>query len=143
MKIRTSQNLETIYNSGELVLITGLPGSGKTTLVHKITKDWAKGSVLVNARLVFIIAANSILKEESLSNMLDEAELKDVIKCIMKDDGEGLCFIIDGLDEYQPKTNSIIFRLIGKTYLPKSMVIVSSRPATVKDLKISTVGGSL
>ena len=35
----------------------------------------------------------------------NEAELKDVIKCIMKDDGEGVCFILDGLDEYQPKSN--------------------------------------
>ena len=31
------------YKSSELVLVEGRPGSGKTTLVHKIIKDWING----------------------------------------------------------------------------------------------------
>ena len=60
-----------------------------------------------------------------------------VAKSIEKDSGEGLCFVIDGLDEYQPqdKKKSPIYQLLNKAILPKAMVIVSSRPAATKDLK--------
>ena len=34
------------YTEGALLLIEGRPGSGKTTLVHKVTRDWAKGKNL-------------------------------------------------------------------------------------------------
>ena len=53
------------------------------------------------------------------------------------DCGEGLCFVIDGLDEYQPqdKKKSPIYQLLNKAILPKAMVIISSRPPATKDLK--------
>ena len=44
------------FGSGELVLIEGCPGGGKTTLVNKVARDWARGGdVLNNAKLVFLI----------------------------------------------------------------------------------------
>ena len=55
----------------------------------------------------------------------------------MRDNGDGLCLVIDGLDEYQPQHRncSPIYQVLYKTILPKAMVIVSSRPAATKDLK--------
>ena len=49
----------------------------------------------------------------------------------------GVCFIIDGLDEYQPqqKKEFVISDLLHKTYLPLSMVIVSSHPMATISLK--------
>jgi len=55
--------------------------------------------------------------------------------------GESLCFILDGLDEYSPesKSTTFIFRLIKRELLPKAVVIVASRPAaTAKLRKIAT-----
>ena len=43
------------YKSSELVLVEGRPGSGKTTLVHKIIKGWTNDQVLREAYLVFHI----------------------------------------------------------------------------------------
>ena len=43
-----------------LILILGHPGSGKSTLVHKVIKDWARDRVLQEAYLVFVIALRSI-----------------------------------------------------------------------------------
>ena len=41
------------YRKGELVLIEGRPGSGKTTRVHKITQDWAhRKPILQGAKYV-------------------------------------------------------------------------------------------
>ena len=44
---------------------------------------------------------------------------------------EGLCFILDGLDEYRPKSmsNTFIFELIKRLRLPNAVVIIASRPA--------------
>ena len=62
-------------------------------------------------------------------------ELKTIGSEIDKNDGEGLCFVIDGLDGYQllNKKKSVIYRILDKTYLHQAIIIVSSRPvATLK-----------
>ena len=100
------------YESGALVLIEGRPGSGKTTLMHKVTRDWAvKKDVLVGAKLVVLIPLRLF---SSLSN---DIELSDIVQYYIASDkkrekvmtymeefsGEGVCFIVDGLDEYQSR----------------------------------------
>ena len=43
------------HESKALVLLEGHPGSGKTTLTHKLTRDWAtKPDILRGAKLVFL-----------------------------------------------------------------------------------------
>ena len=137
-------NYEQVFGeckSGELILLEGRPGSGKTTLVHKIIVDWTRGHVLVNARWVMLIMLRDLnnTRAETLTDILGLFchSLETVAKSIEKDSGERLCFVIDGLDEYQPqdKKKSPIYQLLNKAILPKAMVIVSSRPAATKDLK--------
>ena len=52
-----------------------------------------------------------------------------------------MCFILDGLDKYQPQNEhtSIISKLLDKTYLPQAMIIVSSRPAAAEILNIEAL----
>ena len=133
------------YNSKELILLEGRPGSGKTTLVHKVIKDWAEGEVLAKAKYLFFVTLrllNSEGRDETLSDLLelfysDDEELKTMTDCIKRNDGEGVCFVIDGLDEYQPqnKKKSVIYKLLDKTSLPRAMIIVSSRPSATPTLK--------
>ena len=137
------------YNSKELILLEGRPGSGKTTLVHKVIKDWAEGEVLTKAKYLFLVTLrllNSEGRDQTLSGLLellyfDDEELKTMRDCIKRNDGEGVCFVIDGLDEYQPqnKEKSVIYKLLEKSYLPHSMIIVSSRPSATPTLKKDVV----
>ena len=56
----------------------------------------------------------------------------DTITQTAKDsNGEGLCFVLDGLDEYRPKSmkTTFIYKLIKRKVLPKAIVIIASRPA--------------
>ena len=134
------------YREGALVLVEGRPGSGKTTLVHKVTRDWATGrKVLQGAKMVFLITLrllNFSGRDRSLLDILEEFYDGEVLRKKIGHDlqecgGKGACFIIDGLDEYQHKNNkeSVIYQLIYKQCLRFSMVIVASRPVATDEVK--------
>ena len=130
---------------GELVLIEGRPGSGKTTLVHKITQDWAHGKpILLGAKYVFLVTLRHLnynKKDQSLSGIIeifyDSDKNRRIVEHDLKDvGGKGACFILDGLDEYQDKReDSVISQLMNNKVLRSSMVIVASRPVATHSLR--------
>ncbi len=134
------------YREGSLVLVEGRPGSGKTTLVHKITRDWAAGKkILQRAKMVFLVTLRLLHvngRDKSLLDILQifygEVFSKDIEHNLRKCKGEGACFILDGLDEYpiESKKKLIIDELLNiRALLPLSMVIVASRPVATDSLK--------
>ena len=148
----------TNLESATRLLIEGRPGSGKTTLVHRFSKDWARGNPklnLKNIKLLFLVHLRGFLNDPNIT-------LRDILKLYYSEEptivtiiheaeansGEGLCFILDGLDEYRPESmkNTFIFKLIKRLALPKAIVITASRPAAsaefrkTADKKIEVIG---
>ena len=72
----------------------------------------------------------------------DHSSVDDIVKHAERHSGEGLCFILDGLDEYTPEVqlhDTIIYKLIAKEVLPKAVVIIASRPSgSAKVRKLAT-----
>ncbi len=134
------------YKEGGLLLVEGRPGCGKTTLVHKITRDWMEGKkILQGARMVFLVTlrlVNESGKDKSLLGLLQifygKVLGKNIEQKLDECRGKGACFILDGLDEYpiEKKKNLVIDDLLNtRTLLPDSMVIVASRPVATNELK--------
>ena len=97
------------HRGGALLLIEGRPGCGKTTLVHKVSEDWAKGQpILKGAKLLYLISLRVLSAKDivNLAGILKELFYKDdvktaqsVLKEIISTNGEGICLILDGLDQ--------------------------------------------
>ena len=125
-----------------LVLLEGRPGSGKTTLTHKLTRDWAtKPDILRGAKLVFLVSLRMLGSSENYKSLSDILELfynkehvKVVTEMLESSYGEGACFILDGLDEYRNPAR-VVTKLLNKQYLPNAMVIVASRPVGTAELR--------
>ena len=129
-------------SSGKLVLIEGIPGSGKSTLVIEISKDWAKGEIMPS-KLFFLVRLRLLHGQEKLtllsllSTLFEDlsalGSLEPLSSYITSQCGENVVFALDGLDEYSLRPrDDFIQKLIAKRCLPKSTVIVTSRPAATQ-----------
>lgn len=125
---------------GKLIIIEGRPGSGKTTMIIEISRGWAKGEIL-QSKLLFLVRLRMLSHGEEkltllsmLSLLFDDLSasglLESLCSHITTSSGESVAFALDGLDEYSPRSkDDFIQKLITKQCLPKSTVIVTSRPA--------------
>ena len=149
VKSKETVNYESIFSKyieGGLILVEGRPGSGKTTLVNKIARDWASGGdILINAKLVFLVPLRILDHEKvghTLSDLLksifwNKSDLESVCSKITEVNGKGVCFILDGLDEYKQRDSesSVVYALLHKLFFPHAMVIVASRPVATAGLR--------
>ena len=149
VKSKETVNYESIFSKyieGGLILVEGRPGSGKTTLVNKIARDWASGGdILINAKLVFLVPLRILDHEKvghTLSDLLksifwNKSDLQSVCSKITELNGKGVCFILDGLDEYKQRDSesSVVYALLHKLFIPHAMVIVASRPVATAGLR--------
>ena len=141
------EDVFTNLENGTRLLIEGRPGSGKTTLVHKFSQDWGRGKLqLKNIKLVFLVHLRVFFNDSKIGlrdivqnyyTQEGKHMVEQILECSVDYNGEGLCFILDGLDEYNPdsKGQTFLFKLIKKELLPKSIVIVASRPAATTKLR--------
>ena len=120
-----------------MIILEGRPGSGKTTLTCKITKEWVNGKMLSNASKVFQVSLRKDCDKmelfKSFYHSKDQAYVEQLEECGSK----GACFILDGYDEFSNSQGeqSVVHQLIHKTYLPLAMVILTSRPVATATLR--------
>ena len=123
-------------NLSRSILIEGAPGIGKTILLKEIAYRWANGTILDNAKILFLIylrdsrfhsvtTINGLLQ---YFDCLEETEIPAIVKQLKQSNGEGVVFLIDGLDEYHGALqNNFLSRLIDRKILPKCVFVITSR----------------
>ncbi|XP_071970366.1 NACHT, LRR and PYD domains-containing protein 6-like [Engystomops pustulosus] len=137
-----------------MVLVSGVPGVGKTTLMQKIVYDWVKGDLYQRFSFVFFFKFREL-------NQWDKVSLEILIlhhypylwpqlENILQDP-EKLLFIFDGLDESnqtmdftsrhlcsdpkQPeRCGHIVVSLVRKSLLNGCSVLMTSRPTRLASM---------
>lgn len=130
---------------GAKLLLLGCPGCGKSTLSQRITLDWAKNDLKIpTVRLVFPVSLRACLNDSTfnLSDILeryfvrDSATFSKFLKCSTDRDGEGVCFLLDGLEDYSMlKREAFLSNLLKGETLGKSVIIVTSKPSSAVRLQ--------
>ena len=122
----------------KFILLEGRPGSGKTTLMSRISHDWAEGMIFISKIFVYILLRRVNDESDlSLSRILSIAcpsltrrNIQELVTTIESSQGDHVVFAFDGLDEYKKigEDNNIIKNLLKGNKLPKASIVVTSRP---------------
>ena len=123
----------------KLVIIKGAPGVGKTTLSWELCRRWSLGKIWRDYSLVVLLQLRDKYTQEA-DNLVDLFECGDKVRSqkvsneVSQSEGEGLLFILEGLDEFPQALSftsrkySVIMRLIHGKLLPASTVVITTRP---------------
>lgn len=144
---KTSVEFDKLFRDtdhGALLLFEGRPGSGKTTLMVKVSCDWAKNKLWHN-KLVVFVRLRHVRKSTKLGDLLESScstlTLEEVhsLTCYIEGwHGENVVFVLDGYDEYSPGDNNYILDIILKKRFSRSVVVLSSRPAATQSFRVKT-----
>ena len=141
-KLQSGTSAQQKKAQSKKVLFKGDPGIGKTTLMKKITFDWAKG-IFTAVSIVFFVFLKLVNPGDAIENVIIDQtpvlEGLDVtgekIAMILKQFGPRCLLILDGLDEHALGQNKDVIKIIeGRKYLFCN-VIVTSRPHSTRDIQ--------
>ncbi|XP_039618287.1 LOW QUALITY PROTEIN: NACHT, LRR and PYD domains-containing protein 3-like [Polypterus senegalus] len=148
-----------------IVVVNGVAGIGKTTMVQKIMFDWARGTQYQRFTFVFLFKFRelNLLDTETEPQMpltrlivrhykyLNDPKLSEILK-----KPESLLFIFDGLDEYKHKldftprnspqtqlrafpAHILVSNLIRGILLKACTVLITTRPTALETLDMERV----
>ena len=125
------------------VLIEGVAGSGKSTLVQRMCHDWSVGQFAHDYELVIQVNLRSLPKDPKLSledlictSVEDEDIVKEMVQFITSHKGREVLFIFDGYDEMskEMQENSLVHSILNGRLAPLSSFVVTSRPISAVGL---------
>ncbi|MBN3292624.1 NLRP3 protein, partial [Polypterus senegalus] len=152
-------------NPVNIIVVSGMVGIGKTTMVQKIMYDWARGTQYQRFAFVFLfkfrelnLIDNENDPQMSLTKLIEKYykyfsndQLKDVLK-----NPKSLLFIFDGLEEYKHKldftqsqlcsnqdvevpVHILVTSLVSRTLLKGCSVLITSRPTALEAMDMERV----
>ncbi|XP_039598407.1 NACHT, LRR and PYD domains-containing protein 12-like isoform X2 [Polypterus senegalus] len=149
----------------KIVVVSGVAGIGKTTMVQKIMSDWARGTQYHRFAFVFLFKFRELSLLDNKPQMSLTALIERHYKHLTHDKlieilkkPESLLFILDGLEEYKHKLNFtdsqlcsdpdievpvhiLVTSLVSQTLLKGCSVLITSKPPALGSLDMERVDG--
>ena len=130
-------------DSGVRILVEGRPGCGKTTLMNKVSVDWANKKILKDISLLLLVPLRRFrnkpeVKLEDILQLYDTGHLGHAVgEEVSNSGGKGVCIVFDGIDEYPQSLipGNFVLEVLAGRMLPNSVVTASSRPAAAHDIR--------
>ena len=125
------------------VLIEGVPGSGKSTLVQRMCHDWSVGRLAQDYEVVIQVNLRSLPKDQKLSledliytSISSDAVVQKMVDFISSNEGSHVLFVFDGYDEMseERRQKSIISEILDGRLAPLSSFVVTTRPISAERL---------
>ena len=140
--------LEKGPTTGKHIIISGAPGSGKTTLVRQLCKDLSSGRLRSGYSLVVLVELRELIlflqdeEEVELHHFLTKfkhrVDTNQVCRELVESDGRGVLLVLDGFDELDARMREcqLLKELLSteSINLPDCDILVTSRPVTCPDL---------
>ena len=99
--------LRSTFHGGEIVLVEGAPGSGKSTLTIHICKKWGRGELFKQFSVVILVQLRdpAVQRAKFIADLLpcqDVAAAQEYAREIIATNGRGILWVLDGWDELPP-----------------------------------------
>ena len=99
--------LGSTFHGGEIVLVEGAPGSGKSTFTIHICKKWGRGELFEQFSVVILVQLRdpAVQRAKSIADLLpcqDVAVAQEYASEIIATNGRGILWVLDGWDELPP-----------------------------------------
>ena len=126
-----------------LVLIEGAPGVGKTTFSQQFCYKWSQGQRLSEHKLLVLLPLRDegVRSAKNVSDLFPHSQLQQAIaEEVEESDGEGVALWLEAWDELEENKRenvSLFLQLVHGRVLPKSTVIITSRPWATENIRKS------
>ena len=100
--------LEDIFRNtlhgGEIILIEGAPGSGKSTLTVHICQRWGKGELFQQFTVVILVQLRdpAVQRAQTIADLLPVENAEEIATELIATNGCGVLWVLDGWDELPP-----------------------------------------